>query len=103
MIMADTCEQRSEALEKLLPYQRADFEGTVCVSILITLHSYFVISVLETLLPYQRASFEGNRCLCVCVFVCVIVCAGVFVRTYTYLFWRGSLQLSSIYKCSSRC
>jgi len=27
MIMADTSEQRTEALQKLLPYQRADFEG----------------------------------------------------------------------------
>jgi pyruvate,orthophosphate dikinase len=27
MIMADTSEQRTEALSKLLPYQRADFEG----------------------------------------------------------------------------
>ena len=27
MIMADTSLQRTEALSKLLPYQRADFEG----------------------------------------------------------------------------
>ena len=27
MIMADSAEQRTEALDKLLPYQRADFEG----------------------------------------------------------------------------